>query len=246
MTASRVSLFCLPYAGAGAAVYRGWEDRLPNWVELIPLHLPGRGLRYHLPAMHDWAQLIDLLLRDVRPHIARPFGVFGHSMGALIGIELAHAIRARHQRTPVWFGASGSKAPSRRERDLKWLDCPEEALLDELRSLHGTPPELLENRELLEMLLPALRADFHLCGSYDPQRRAPLDCPLLALGGTDDDDVSPPQENLTAWSLETSGSCRVEMLNGDHFFIHTQQDAVIALVVDSLSEAIRSAELAHE
>jgi surfactin synthase thioesterase subunit len=182
MVAGRITLFCLPYAGAGAAIYRGWRHRLPDWIELIPLHLPGRGMRYHLPAMHDWAQLIDLLVRDVRPHIARPFGIFGHSMGALIGIELAHAIRARYQRTPVWFGASGSKAPSQRERDLKWLDCSEETLLDELRSLHGTPPDLLENRELLEVLLPALRADFHLCRSYHPQRREPLNCPLLVLG----------------------------------------------------------------
>jgi surfactin synthase thioesterase subunit len=246
MMASRVNLFCLPYAGAGAAMYRGWKSRLPSWIELIPLHLPGRGVRYNLPAMHNWAQLIGLLMQDVQPYLARPFAIFGHSMGALIGIELAYAIRARHQRTPVWFGASGSKAPSRRERDLKWLDCPEETLLDELRSLHGTPPELLENRELLEMLLPALRADFYLCGSYHPQRREPLDCPLLALGGTGDDDVSPPQENLAAWSLETSGPCRVEMLDGDHFFIHTHQDAVITLVVDALSKAIRSTELAYE
>jgi surfactin synthase thioesterase subunit len=242
MADGRVTLFCLPYAGGGATIYHGWKSRIPSWIELMPLHLPGRGVRHNQPAMHDWRELIGLLLRDVQPYIARPLAIFGHSMGALIGLELAYAIRARHQRTPVWFGASGSKAPSRRELDLKWLDCPEETLVDELRSLNGTPPELLDNRELLQLVLPVVRADFHLCGSYCRPRRAPLDCPLLVLAGMDDQEVSQPHENLTAWHAETSGACQVEMLDGDHFFIEKRQDAVISLVVESLSKAVINTE----
>jgi len=238
----QLKLFCLPYAGAGAAVYRAWRRPLPPCIDLVAFDLPGRGIRHGEPPLTDWRRLIDIVVADAQPQVAEPFAIFGHSMGALVALELAHAIRARHGRSPVWLGVSGCQAPARRKLDLKWLTCDDEAVCEELRALGGTPPELLENRDLLELLLPALRADFHLCGSYRPPQREPLRCPMLVLGGTRDG-ISDPSDNLTAWSVETLGRCDVAMIEGDHFFIHEQVDAVLERVVASLSSvagAVRS------
>ena len=233
----QLKLFCLPYAGAGAAVYRAWRQRMPPCIELIAFDLPGRGIRHREPPVSDWHRLIDDIVVDAQPHIAEPFAIFGHSMGALVALELAHAIRARHGRSPIWLGVSGCQAPARRKLDLRWLTCDDEAVCDELRSLGGTSPELLENRDLLELLLPALRADFHLCGSYRPPQRERLRCPMLVLGGTRDA-ISDPSDNLAAWSVETTGRCDVAMIDGDHFFIHEQADAVLGRVVGSLSSVV--------
>jgi surfactin synthase thioesterase subunit len=235
MAVERVQLICFPYAGAGAAAYRGWQSLLPHWIELIPLELPGRGLRQVEPAVQDWDELIDIVMSSVRMRARGSVALFGHSMGALVAIELAYALRACGGPAPLWVGASGCVAPQRRELDLTWLDCPDEKLVTELRSLGGTPPEVLECRDLLDLILPAVRADFHLCGSYRPARRAPLDCPLLVLGG-DRDPISRSYGNLSAWSLETNGQCRVKLLDGGHFFIHEREASVIDLVISSLAK----------
>jgi len=240
----RLVLFALPHAGAGAAVYRDWPGRLPGWIELVPLQPPGRGVRHGEPILADWAVLMAVLMRDIEPYAGRRFAIFGHSMGALAGLELAHAVAARWGTMPLWLGASGCTAPARRKGETKWRDCPAGELLDEVRRLGGTLPELLENTELLELVLPVLRADFHLCGSYRPPVRPPLRCPLLALGGTDDA-VSAEPENLDAWSRETTGPFAVEMFAGGHFFIDGWRGAVIGTVVKSLTQAIIRGGQAH-
>jgi surfactin synthase thioesterase subunit len=234
----QLKLFCLPYAGAGAAVYRAWRQCMPPCIDLIAFDLPGRGIGHGEAPVNDWRRLIDVVAADAQPQVAEPFAIFGYSMGALVALELAHAIRARHGRSPIWLGVSGCQAPARRELDLRWLTCDDAAACEELRSLGGTPPDLLENRDLLELLRPALRADFHLCGSYRSRQRERLRCPMLVLGGTQDR-ISDPSDNLAAWSAETAGRCEVAMIGGDHFFIHEQVDAVLERVVASLTAVAR-------
>jgi surfactin synthase thioesterase subunit len=238
-----VTLFCLPYAGGSAAIYRAWQGRVPSWVKLIPLHMPGRGVRHAVPPMHRWSELLDVLAEDMQPHLGRPFGIFGHSLGALVGFELAHAVRERYDRTPLWLGVSACKAPVRHEPKLHWLTCPESEFLDGVRVLEGMPGELLDNREFMDLVLPFLRADFHLSGSYSPgsnRPRQPLECPMLALGGTEDPEIAADPQNLSAWAAETRGRCLVREIPAGHFFIDTHRDAVIDFVVEDLARAYRS------
>ncbi|MGS0897336.1 thioesterase II family protein [Burkholderia stagnalis] len=235
-----LKLFCLPYAGGSAAVYRRWQAGSPEWLKIVPLHMPGRAQRQAMKPIHQWQPLVDLLLDDVRTHLDQPFAIFGHSMGALIGFELAHAIRDRYDRTPVWFGASACRAPSRRERELHWLSCPEAEFLDEVRSLKGMPDELIDNREFMQLVLPFLRADFHLCGSYEYVRRTPLACPLLAIGGTEDEEIAANPLDLDAWKTETSGAFERKDVAAGHFFINTHHETVIDLALGSLAQAFRA------
>lgn len=238
--ADALTLFCLPYAGGSAAIYREWAPRLPSWINLIPMHMPGRGVRQRMKPTHRWPELLDLLVEDAQPFITRPFAIFGHSMGALVGIELAHALRERHGLSPVWFGASACRAPSRREQELHWLTCPESEFLDEVRSLKGMPDELLENREFMDFVLPFLRADFHLCGSYGYRQRDPLDCAMLVLGGEQDTEMAEDSRNLSAWARETTGPYEQTEIDAGHFFINTHRDRVIDRVVESLARAFHS------
>jgi len=240
---ARINLFCLPYAGAGAGIFRGWEQRLPDWVGLRPVHLPGRGKLRHEAAIHHWPELIARLMADLAADLQTPFAIFGHSLGALIGIELAQAIRNRCGREPIWMGASASIAPAHRERDAGWLTRPATEVLNEVRQLNGTPAELLEHEELLELLLPVLRADFHLCGTFVTNFRRPLDCPVTAFGGLDDP-ISTPRENLTSWSRETTGPFDLQMMPGGHFFIDQSPVPVIGKIATALAAAV-GRETAH-
>jgi surfactin synthase thioesterase subunit len=161
---------CLAHAGGSAMLHRPWAQRLPRGVQVVPLELPGHGSRCAVSAHAKWPALIDTLLVELAERLDddEPFAVFGHSMGALVGLELIHALRARHGLAPVWFGASASLAPSRRNWETHWLDCTHEAMVARLRELGGTPVELLDDRDFIDFVLPALRADFHLCGTYAP------------------------------------------------------------------------------
>lgn len=232
----RIVLFCAPYAGAGSAVFRDWAQQLPPWVDPVPLQLPGRGAKYALAPYSEWTPLTSQLLEDVSSYLHRPFAIFGHSMGALVGLELAHAIRRHRGVEPIWLGASACTAPSRRSIDAKWLTCPREDVVQHLRALGGTPEAVLGDLSLVDALLPMLRADFHLCGTYQSEPRAPLTGALLVLGGADDE-LSNPRENLLAWSQETSGDFQLEIVDGAHLFIETEQQKVIRRIAMSLAKA---------
>ncbi len=231
-----LAVFCLPYAGGNASIYRDWHARMPAWLELVPLNLPGRGVRQRMAPLAEIDALIALLADDVRPWLERPFAIFGHSMGALLGLELAHALRREAGVSPAWLGVSACRAPSRREQELHWLTCPEPEFIEEIRSLNGMPDELLENRDFMELVMPMLRADFHLCGTYAPPLgRAPLDCPMLIVGGARDTELAEDPADLGAWADETTGPVRRREIDAGHFFINTHRDALIGHVLDGLA-----------
>ncbi len=244
--ADRINLILLPYAGGSAGIFREWKARLPAWIDPVPLTLPGRGIRHGEPLLYEWAPLMDILVREVAPYIDRPFALFGHSLGALTALELARAL-CRMDKHAVWLGVSGCIAPSQRQPESKWLHCPEEEFLAKIRSLNGTPVELLENRELLDLVLPILRADFHLAGTHEycPQRRLRLPIPMLILGGCQDEGVMRAPENLSAWRDETLSVSRVEMIDAGHFFIDTHRNEVIRSIITDLENLRAGVEWAH-
>ncbi|MGF6648281.1 thioesterase II family protein [Paraburkholderia sp. GAS82] len=241
-----VRLVCLAHAGGSAMLYRRWAQRLPHGVQVMPLELPGHGSRCRLRAHTEWPALIEMLIVDLAEQLDDdvPFAVFGHSMGALVGFELIHALRARHGLEPIWFGASASVAPSRRNRETHWLNCTHEAMVARLRELGGTPAALLDDRDFIDFVLPVLRADFHLCGTYAPLAtaeestvREPLVCPVGVFTGCDDR-ATACAEDVAAWRDETRGTCTLHRFDGGHFYLDGTPDSVMACVATSLADAL--------
>src|SRR5436305_4022919 len=152
-------LFCFPYAGGGAMIYRNWADYLPASIEVCPIQLPGRGNRLKEPAYTNLRNLVDELANSLAPYLEKPFAFFGHSMGAKIVFELARELKRRHGLEPVHLFASGCRAPHIPYDKPTTFDLPEDKFIEELRSLNGTPKEALENSELMQILTPILRAD---------------------------------------------------------------------------------------
>jgi surfactin synthase thioesterase subunit len=104
-------------------------------------------------------------------------------------------------------------------------------LIEQLRTLNGTSEEVLANEELMSLTLPILRADFLLCGCFQPVQRPLLKCPVHVLGGTSDKATT---EQLIGWSQETHGSFSVDMLAGGHFFIHEHEARVLRMIKSHL------------
>jgi surfactin synthase thioesterase subunit len=220
-----VRLLCFPYAGASAMVYQRWRRRAPHGLDIKPVELPGRGTRLLEPPAADWDGLIETLLGEIAEDTHRPYALFGHSFGALVAFEVAHAVRERGLPIPEALIVSGTHAPSRRDnRRFERLES-DEALRAELRRLNGTDAAALASAELMDLILPVLRADFRLCGRYRRRDRQPLTLPVHVLAGTADETTP---DTLAAWRQETAGEFTLDYFDGDHFFIQSCEAVVLA------------------
>jgi surfactin synthase thioesterase subunit len=236
----QLNLLLLPYAGGSPRLYRDWKLRLPSWINPVPVALPGRGMRRAEPLAYTWPDLINRLIPDIRVDRNQPFAIFGHSLGALVGFELAYALQTLWNKPPIWLGVSGCIAPSRRRDQADWLTCSDESFIKELRTLNGTPTEVLDNRELIDLVMPVLRADFHLASSYAYQRRTQLTARMLIIAGVQDREYFASPDNALAWQKETIASSRIEMIDAGHFYIDSHRDTVIRSVVTDLSTSMRA------
>lgn len=225
-------MFCLPYSGASAMVYLRWRRALPAWVEVCPLELPGRGRRFNEPLHTDMPALVAQLAGELEGRLELPYVLFGHSLGALLAFELAHALRRNGSRPARALLVSGAPAPAHREYHLDLQVAQSDAqLLARLRQLGGTAEAVFADQEMLQLTLPVLRADFLMCGRYRYERRALLGCPIHVFGGRQD---RLSMEALTAWQDETASAFSLEMFDGDHFFINAQQAHLLTLMVEHL------------
>ncbi len=228
----RLRLFCFPYAGGNAHAFRRWQQQLPPGVEVLAAHLPGRGSRTRERPHTSITALVEELGRAVRPYLDLPFAFFGHSMGAVIGFELARLLRREGAIVPAHLFVSGRRAPQIPETDPPTYNLPDAELIEEVRRLNGTPPEVLEHPELVELMLPLLRADFQMIETYRYVDEPPLDCPVSAFGGLQDSEVT--REHLDAWREQTTSGFVRRMFDGDHFFLHRAEQALLTTIAGEL------------
>ncbi|HEY6804794.1 MAG TPA: thioesterase II family protein [Pyrinomonadaceae bacterium] len=214
---AQLRLFCFPYAGGSDLTFRTWPRELPPDVEVCGVQLPGHGNRLRENSIDRIEPLVAALAPQLLPYLDRPFAFFGHSMGALISFEVARWLRRNHAPKPECLFVSGRPAPQIPDPERRTYDLPEPEFIEELRRLNGTPREVLEHPELLQLMLPIIRADFGLCQNYRYQPETPLDFPIIAYGGTGDVEVS--YEQLRGWHDQTSASFSQRMFEGDHFFL---------------------------
>jgi medium-chain acyl-[acyl-carrier-protein] hydrolase len=218
-------LLCVPYAGGNARVYAEWSRCLPAAIQIVACQLPGRGPRIAEAAAHDVGTVVEELVRDLTPYLDTPLAVFGHSYGALIAFELTRAVE-RIGVTPYRLYASASRAPhilaSTRARHL----LSDAELIDELRRIGGTPAAILDSAEMMQLLLPTIRADLQADETYSYVAGPTLQCPITALAGDCDANVS--ADDLVAWGRHTRAGFTVRRYNGGHFFLHTNQTELLS------------------
>jgi medium-chain acyl-[acyl-carrier-protein] hydrolase len=220
--AAQLRLFCFPYAGGSASVYRNWTD-LPPEIEVCPVQLPGRDERFHEPAFTRADALCDALVVALADFLDMPFAVFGHSMGAIIGYEFTRRLHARGF-VPRQLLVSGQRAPHIPLRRKQSYGLCDPAFKNRLRELDGTPEVVLQDAELMEFLLPRLRSDFELSETYVDTNDVPLSCPIAAFGGAQDNEVS--RSDLLAWRHVTTNAFDIRILPGGHFFLDQEGQAL--------------------
>ncbi|MFQ5852892.1 MAG: thioesterase II family protein [Candidatus Binatia bacterium] len=238
-SSARLRLFCFPYGGGSASLFRTWPDNLPQDVEVCAIQLPGRGARLQEPPFTRLLQLVQTLAQVLRPYLTVPFAFFGHSLGAFISFELLRQLRKQNVHSPLHLFVSAQRAPQLPDPDPPIHDLPESDLVEEIRCRYdGIPQEVLENADLMSLLLPALRADFTILETYRYIDEKPLDCPITSFGGLQD--CSMKQENLAAWRDQTYNSFALRMFPGDHFFIESARTQLLEALSNDLNQSLRA------
>ncbi|MGI4859533.1 MAG: thioesterase II family protein [Janthinobacterium lividum] len=237
--APSVRLICFSYAGGSGSIYLQWQPSLPAGVELVGVQLPGRGSRLKETPLRSMPALVEAISLEIAAmDDGTPFVFFGHSLGALVAFEVARHQQSHGLAMPQKLIVSGCDAPQFRSpvRNLHELDG--EAFVAALAQYNGTPPELLAHKELISLLAPAIRADFYMASHYEYRSGPLLTIPVTVLAGRRDADSNLHQ--VESWRLETSNHCALHWFDGDHFFINSEKDQVLALLNNELKQFIFS------
>ena len=222
-----LKVFCLPYAGGSAQVFRSWCLSRPSGMEIVPLEFPGRGSLIREPVCRSLEELVLRVAEDIESHRDGPYVLFGHSLGALVAFEASREMTERGD-PPNRLVVSAHRAPQVPLGGSALHDLPRDEFVAELRRLNGTPDEVLTHSDLMDLMLPILRADFRLTEEYEYHQGPQLECPISSYVGLHDSGVR--LDDVDPWRRETRGDFIVRVFSGGHFFLNTASGEVLEAV----------------
>lgn len=234
---NRIKLFCFPYAGGASVVYHPWQKPLGNDVELRLIELAGRGRRINDTPYKNIHEAVEDVFGLIKEEIQQsPYLLFGHSMGAMIAYELAQKIRREKLPMPMHLFFSGRGAMHiERPEEKKYHLFDDEKFREEVIGLGGTPPELFEHPELLELFIPLLKNDFRIAETYKPvQPINAFDQDITVLLGIEDDLTTQQREE---WTLHTTQSCHFHHFPGGHFFINDETENILKIIREVIDQS---------
>lgn len=226
--AAAFRLFCFPFAGGDITTYLPWLPLLDPDIEMVIVQLPGRGRRSHEKPFFQMDLLVDELFGAMLARLDKPFAFFGHSMGSKIAYELAKRLQQNRFPAPVHFFASGSGSPCVPRRAAPIHRLSNAAFVERISKLCGVPQAVLDNAELMQFLLPMLRADFKLVETYAGKSDFRIQSKITMLGGVEDALVS--SDDLGKWSALFEDSGSLILYEGGHFFINQCAGDIVEMI----------------
>jgi surfactin synthase thioesterase subunit len=224
-----VPLLCLPYAGAGASVFWPWTKSANAGLSVVPVQLPGREERLAEEPYRDAHQAADALLPEVLALIGESTRValFGHSLGAVLAYELTRRLVGQTHVAVAHLFVSGSPGPWR-SRVGRASGLADEEFLAQVETFAGYRHPVFDDPDMRELLLPTLRADVTAHENYRPTTDVPLDVPITAVRGADDQLVSTAQ--AAQWRTATSARFALTEVAGGHMHLVEHPEALLDLI----------------
>jgi len=225
---AQIRLVCFHHSGGSASAYFRWLQYISSNIELIACQFPGREDRFTEPLINRFEEVISKLSEEFDLYKDKPFFVFGHSLGALVGFEFINAIKINYSIHPSYFIVSAARAPHLTYKRLSLSQLDDVALIERLKKYNGINQDILCNSDLSNLFLPIIRSDFQLLESYNYHPSEPLQCDILALFGVDDQTVNP--EDIHAWSIYTKGKFDHLSFPGEHFFLKDHEKTILQIL----------------
>lgn len=231
---AKIRLVCLPHAGGSASFFFPMSRALTPAVEVLSVQYPGRQDRRHEPCIENLNELADRIFDAIRGQTDRPLALFGHSMGATLAFEVAVRLETKLGITPRHLIASGRRAPSAVSTEQVHL-LDNAGIIANVRKLSGTSDDMLDDAELVQMVLPAIRADYRAIETHRGQPDATVSTPITVLTGDADPQV--PLEDAHKWNAHTTLASEVLVFPGGHFYLNDHRNDVNGVVARILTQA---------
>ncbi len=235
---NKVKLFCLPYAGGSAAIYGKWKKYLDKSIDLVPVELAGRGRRMSESFYDSMSQAVDDTYNIINPLIKQgDYAFFGHSMGTIIAFELCRKILDKGGRQPLHLFVSGRYPPDLKTESEFLSRLPDNEFLQKIFKLGGTSAEIIENKELREIFVPILKADYRIIEEYRYiNSNKKFDYGITAFTGKDDLEVS--FSDIKEWGKHTTAQSLFYEFEGNHFFINGKITEITEIINSTLKSVI--------
>jgi len=234
----KITLICFPYAGGNKYSFNQFFPYLEKRFECVTLELPGRGRRFGEALLDNIPDMVDDLYSQIEPYLDYDFVFYAHSMGGILSNSLIHKLTAHNKRLPLFLLATGCAAPQFRKEEVILHLLDDEGFKAELKKLGGFPDEILENQELIEFLLPILRADIKALETNVYSFTQKHSVPIIAGFGMEEE---LKDNQINGWKLESSSSVEIKMYNGNHFFILQYFKELADLLEEKLGLYLQSA-----
>lgn len=210
---------------------------MPPEFELLAVQLAGRGTRVDEPLATRVEEIVEPLALALEPLLdSATVVIFGHSLGALLSLELVHELRRRGLPSPALLVVSGRTVPGS-GRTLRLHELPDRHLIREVQRIYGgIPREILVEPAMLMRMLPVLRADLAVNENHSFRDEPPLDVSILALGGAEDPHVT--HTELELWRKRTTRDFDCAQFEGGHFYLSSPEGQrwVLDQVVGALAK----------
>lgn len=236
-----IRLVYFPHAGGAANASYQLSAALPPVAEVVAVQYPGRQDRFTEPCLDSIGALADEIPQWLDALDDKPMAFFGHSMGAIIAYEVARRLQAQDLvpaaagPVPTRLLVSGRRAPTiYREETVHLRDNG--GIVAEMRMLQGTDSSVFDDPEVLELVLPAVRADYRAIETYMYEPGPPLSCPVTAVVG--DSDPRADRADAEPWRQQTTGPFTLHVYPGGHFYLGEGALGVLDLLRDELSARV--------
>nr|WP_199000650.1 thioesterase [Flavobacterium sp. ASV13] len=219
-----MQLFLLHFAGGSTYSFDFLKKHIKTDIQFIPLELPGRGKRSVEKLIRNKKEAVeDYFNQIIKLRNQSPFVIYGHSMGATLGLSLVSKLeQAGH--FPEQIIVTGNAGPGAKEkRKITRHLLGDSEFKEELRKLGGIPEEVLLDDELYSYFSPIIRADFEcLENDMSFENEIRIQTPLYAIMGHEEE-TSPEIEN---WNRFTGSRFKHKILEGNHFFIYKHPEEI--------------------
>jgi medium-chain acyl-[acyl-carrier-protein] hydrolase len=223
---ARVRLFCFTFAASSAQIFHGWNDYVPDWLEVSGCELPGHGGRLAETPL-DAQGAAALEIADIlEPVLDRPYALFGHCLGAALAYEATRILRERGKAQPLRLFSSGARGPHLGIPIADVESMEDDEFIEHMHKAYSAPITFLRHPEMRPLFLPMVRADARMTQNYRYVPGPPVDYPVTAMAGETDPDVQ--REHLEGWRQHTTGSVMTRLYPGNHFYFLDSGPALLA------------------
>ncbi|WP_347553109.1 alpha/beta fold hydrolase (plasmid) [Pseudalkalibacillus hwajinpoensis] len=219
-----MKLLCFHCAGGSSSMFKRWKL---EGVEVISFDLPGRGKMGNLPLVENFNEATESLIAQVEETIqdGKPWGVFGHSMGALLAYDITR--RLKHH-DPLFRILSGVNPLQEYNGAVQVTREDDQTLMQKMGALGGIPDHLQKHPMFIKWFAPIVRADLSIVGTFVLKKES-LPFPTYVINGTDDRIIDLTKIHL--WNKCMDYPVIIKAINGDHFQILKHPEIIQSLLL---------------